>query len=298
MKKIILTLIIAFSFISTSIGQEWFTSFEVAKKFALAQNKMLFVVWEDSFVTPYYVEINDESGKALFIDITQNDEVNEIIWEYFVPVLLPESEYGDLYIKAKKTQGDLYLSKLEDASIKIMDVNGGILNSILSVDVYENMAFLIKKYALDTTYLNPFLRSYLKKDNFTTTFMLASKYLDYAMVSMDNIKPELVKLASGYFKEARTRLPDSNLDNKSVFSQKLDLLEIKELLILNNAKKAKRLLKRIEASEVDKINQSLFVFLNYTTFMLLKDEDNAKLWRAEITQGSMKKASIIIKSNM
>ena len=296
MKKIALFLILAFSLTTTCISQEWFTSFDVAKKLALTQNKMLFVIWEDSFTTPYYVEVKNENGKSIFIDITQNEEANKIIWKYFVPVLMPEAEYGELYNKAKKNRGELYLSKLEDASIKIMDIGGNILNTNFSIETFENLPSLIKTYSLYTTYLNSFLRSYLKKENFTTTLILASKYLDYAIVSKDNTKPELVTLASIYFKEASNRLEDSNLDNKNVFLQKLDLFEIKKFLILNNPKKARRLLKRIEKSEIDEVNKPLFVFLNYTTFILLKDEENAAIWRGQISQSNMKKASLILKT--
>jgi hypothetical protein len=291
-----LLFIMAFCLTSTCIAQEWFTSFDVAKRMALAQNKMLFVVWEDSFITPYYIRVNDEKGKSLLIDVTQNDEVNEIIWKYFVPLVMPESQYGELYNKAKKSNGLEYLSRLEDANIKIMDVNGNILNSKLPPEIIESLESLIEMYALDTAYLNPFLRNYLKKQNFTTTFILASKYLDYAIFSKNEVRAELVSLASTYFTQARNHLIESNMDNKSGFLQKLDLFEIKKLLILNNPKKAKRLLKRIEESEIDKINKSLFVFLNYTTFILLKDEENAALWRQKITQINMKKASLILKA--
>jgi len=222
--------------------------------------------------------------------------VNNIIRDYFVPLLMPEDEYGNLYNKAKEVRGELYLGKLEDASIKIMDVNGNILNKSFPIEVFENLPSLIKMYSLDTTYLNPFLRNYSKKENFTTTLTLGSKYLDYALFSKKHIRPELVELASTYFKEAKNHLLRSSMANKNAFLQKLDLIEIQEQLILNNPKKAKRQLKRVEASEIDKINEPLFVFLNYTTFILLKEEENAVLWRTKITQSNLKKASLILKT--
>ncbi len=294
MKKILLLLIFCIAFTGTSIGQEWFTSFDVAKRMALAQNKMLFVVWEDSFKTPYYVQVKDENGKSIYVDVTQNDEVNNIIWDYFIPVLMPEDEYGDLYNKAKELRGELYLSKLEDASIKIMDVNGNILNKNFSVEVFDDLPSLIKWYSFDTTFLSPFLRNYLKKENFNTTFILGSKYLDYALFSKKEMRTEIVELAGVYLKESRNYLGD--LENENAFSQKLDFFEIKKLLVLNNPKKAKRLLKRIEVSEVDKINKPLLVFLNYTTFIMLKDEENVALWRDKISETNLKKASLIFKA--
>jgi len=297
MRKIILLFIFAFTQANTCIGQEWFTSFDVAKRMAIVQNKMLFVVWEDSFKSPYYVGgIKDENGESVLVDVTQNDEVNEVIWEYFVPLVMPESEYENLYNKAKEIQGETYLYRLEDAGIKIMDINGNILNTSFSDKIYENLPTLIEKYALDTTYLNSFLRSYRKNTNFTTTLILASKYLDYAILSKKSNKKEIVRLANGYLEEARNRLLENNMERKEVFKQKINLYEVLEVLILNNPKKAKRLLKRIGEPEVDKINKPLFVFLNYTTFTLLKDEENAALWREKISQKNLRKTSLILKS--
>jgi len=294
MKKIILLLCFSLTFCFNSLGQEWFTSFEVSKSLALVQNKMLFVVWDDSLQTPYYIEVNDENGKKVFVDLTSNEEVNAIIWDYFIPVLLPESEYGKLLDKAKNIRGTEYLSKLEDDSIKIMDVNGNILNSDQSMQTIENLPNLIELYALNTSFLNPYFKNYLKKANFTTAFILASKYLDFAIFSDSQTRSDLVALADAYFKEASILLTESDLDNKNAFMQKLDFIKIKGLLILNQTKKAKRLLKRIEVTEISGINKSLFVFLNYTTFMLLGDQESAAIWKEKISAADLQKANQII----
>lgn len=294
MKKSILLFCFSLTFSFSSIGQEWFTSFDVAKRMALAQNKMLFVIWDDALQTPYYIEVNDENGKKVLVDLTRHEEVNAIIWDYFIPLLMPESEYGKLLDKAKNIRGTDYLSKLEDDSIKIMDVNGAILNSEFSLQTFENLPDLIKLYALNTSYLNPYLRNYLKKVNFTTTFILASKYFDFAILNTNQTRFDIVTLADGYLEEARILLEESDMDNKRAFLQKLEFFKIKELLILNQPKKAKRLLKRIKVSEIAEINKELFVFLNYTTFMLLKDEVSAAPWKAKLSFINLKKAELII----
>jgi len=297
MKKIILLFIFVFSLTNICIGQEWFTSFEVARKMATAQNKMLFVVWEDSFKTPYYVSgIKDEKGKSIFVDLTQNEEINAVVWQYFIPLIMPESEYANLYNKAKEINSDAYLARLEDAGIKIMDVNGYILNTNIPVDVYEDFPSLVEKYALNTAYLNSFLTNYRKKTNFTTTLILASKYLDYAALSKKDIRKELAQLSNSYLKEARSRLVEVDAERKEIFEQKIDLYDVMEYLILNNPKKAKRQLKKIEEPKIYTLNESLFVFLNYTTFILLQDEENAVLWRERVSQTDLRKVSLILKS--
>ncbi len=299
MKKIVLILLVIFVFGSNGFAQEWFTSFDVAKRLALVQNKMLFVMWEDSFKTPYYVSITNENGEVIVIDLTENENLSKLIWDYFIPVLLPESDYGKFLNKAKKATTSLaYTDKLEDDSIKIMDVNGYILNTNFYIESVQNVTSLIKFYSLDTSYLNSYFRSYSKKENFTTTFILASKYLDFAIFSGNDTRFDIVDLATIYFKEAKNHLAESDLNNKSAFLQKLNLLEIKELLILNNANKAKRLLRRTKTSEIDNINESLYVFLNYTTFMLLKDKEAAALWKEKMSSVNLKKAELILKTNI
>ena len=51
-------------------------------------------------------------------------------------------------------------------------------------------------------------------------------------------------------------------------------------------------------TEIDKRNQSLFDFLNYTTFKMLKDESNAALWKEKLSNLNLKKAELIIKNNI
>lgn len=297
MKKIVIIIGCLLAFVNTTLAQEWFTSFDVAKRMALVQNKLLFVIWEDSFKPPYYIMAKNSQNKNVVIDFTDNNDVKNVIWDYFIPVLLPESKYGDLLFEAKKHAGEAYLGELDDDYIKIMDVNGNIVNNAFSTEDIQNLPLLISKYALDTSFLNPYLRNYLKKRNFATSFTLGAKYHDFALFAIKDIRKELIKLSKIYLKEAKRHLAESDLTNRDAFEQKLDFYEIKELLILNNSKKARRLLKRIALDDVKDINQSLFVFLNYTTFILLKDEINAATWRAKITQADLKKASLILKAH-
>ena len=72
------------------------------------------------------------------------------------------------------------------------------------------------------------------------------------------------------------------------------MLEVKEQLILNKPKKAGRLLKRIDKEIVQDINLSLFNFLKYTTFKLLKDEENAAIWKKDVSAIDLKRAELIL----
>jgi hypothetical protein len=296
MKKTILFFVFALIALNFCLAQEWFTSLKVAKRLALVQNKMLFVLWEDSFNYPYPILI-DDSGNSIMIDLFEDDRINSIIWDYFVPVKLSELKYPELSHKIKETRGEKYFNKLIDDSIKIMDVNGNILNTKISYEPVENLSLLIEHYALNTFFLKQEFLNYIKEKNATTAFSLASKYLDFAVLSNKAVRNEIIQLANIYFDESKSYLPKSDLNNKDAFLQRCDLLEIKEALILNKPRKVLRRLKKVNIAEIYNRNQSLFYFLNYTAYKLLKNEDNAALWKSKISLVDLKKAKLIININ-
>lgn len=299
-------LLIVFSLmIGFGNAQEWFTSLEVAQRLALVQNKMLFVIWEGDLEMVYPVILNDDKGDAFFVNITENEFVSNMIWKNFVPVRLPEYKYAELSKDVKEKRGLKYYNKLIDDSIKIMDVNGTIINTkdkekyfFIDEGYYLDISHFINRYALNTSHLNVELINYSNNKNFTTTFFLASKYLDYAIFAQKELRPEITALANIYFDEAKTLLTESNIENKPALLQKIDLLQIKEHLILNQPKKAKRQIKKIEAEQIDSINQSLFAFLNYTTFKLLKDEEHAELWKSDISSLDLKYTRLILNNKL
>jgi len=296
MKKLFLFFSIVLMSISFSAAQEWFTNFDIAKRLALIQDKMLFVVWEESLFYRYPIIYYTDKGDIIVVDLSKDDSFDSIIWEHFIPVLLPESEYDKLIVSAKGREAK-YLTKLNDDSIKIMDANMNILNVNAPSYYEQNLSALIKTYSLRTTFLKQDLVNYSERKNLTTSFNLGSKYIDFALFVEKEARAEIIELANIYFDEARNYLIKDSLENKVAYSQRIDLLEIKEILILNNARKSKRLLKKMKEKGIDKKNNSLFNFLNYTTFMILKDEKNAALFKDKVSNVNIKKAELILNIN-
>lgn len=296
MKRTILLVIISL-IVSVCKGQEWFTNFDIAKRLALVQNKMLFVIWEDSFDDTILFLANSDSKDISFIQLSKDTSLDSIIRVYFVPVKLSESKYVD-FMHDARARGAKYKNKLADNSIKIMDFNGNILNVNDSYEKIIDLSFLIHSYALNTSYLKSELENYSKEKRFSTAYRLAVKYIDFAIFANEMIRPEIIELANIYLDESKKFLLEKNSESNENYFQSIKLLQIKELLILNQDKKAYRQIKRIDTGQIDAINEPLYGFLNYTIYKLLHDEMNADLWKNKISLLDLKKAELILKNNM
>ncbi len=277
-------------------GQEWFRSFDVAKRLAIVQNKMLFVLWEESFNVPIPLMITYESGQKGVVDLSVNNSLDPMIWDYYVPVRLSELNYEDFLMEAKG-RGYKYINKLNDDSIKIMDVNGNILNIDGPSEALPNFSTLISQYALNTTYIKPELENYLIERNFHTSFRLAVKYIDFAILTNDPLRSEIIVLANIYLNESEEFLTGLNSENNDAYLQRIELTKIKELLILKQFRRANRKVKRIDEMDIDTINEPLFVFLKYTIAKLMDDEIEAELWKSKISSLDLRKAELILNIN-
>lgn len=305
MKKTILIAVFSFMVSNICFAQEWFTSFDIAKRLAIVQNKMLFVMWEGSMDYEFPVLLFDDKGRGKIVDLTTNDSITRMIWENFVPVRLPEYEYAKFSKQVKETRGLTYYNKLIDDGIKIMDINGNILNTDDSIDSYYSINDydylvindFIKRYALNTSYLKLELENYSKEKNFNSAFWLASKYVDYATFVEKDLRAEIVDLANIYFDDAKRHLTESG-DNNEAYFQRVDLEHLKELLILNEPRKVRRTIKKMDAGQIADINQQLFAFLNYTVYRLLKDEKKANAWKSKVSSIDLKRANLILNINL
>jgi len=295
-KKLIVLLSITLLSQNFCLAQEFFTSISVAKRLALVQDKMLFVVWEESLDYPYPLLYNDSKGNLIIIDLSQDKSLDAVIWEHFVPVLLSESEY-DRLIAASKGRKASYVLKLNDDSIKIMDANENILNTKANYDIEQNLSDLIKNYSLRTTFLKQDLMNYSQQVNFTTSYNLGDKYIDFALFVEENAREEVIELSNLYLEESKKHLPTSDLQKKDAYLQRIDLLNVKQDLVLDRARRALRFLKKMNKVDIAEVNNPLFSFLNYTTFMLLNDEDEAAFWQSELSEVDLKKAQLILNIN-
>lgn len=296
MKRCILFIMLTLAVSNFCISQEWMTSLDAAKRIALVQDKMLFMIWEDAALIPYPVIMNDKNGKEiLFDDLFAHEDINQILWTYFVPIKVNESQYAQLYDQIKDSRKRSYMAQFDDDNIKIMDANFNIVNTSQSPEAYFNLSEFITTYALSTSLLNAELKSYSEHKDFSTAYRLASKYMDYAIFVNDKVRGDIINLAELYLDEADTYFLNNDLENKLNFDQKSNMLRLSKYLLQNRPRKVLRELKKIERSEVDETNQTLLAFLYYTAYQLQKDRQNAELWRSKVSAVNLKKAELIRK---
>ena len=294
MKRYILFLMLTLATYSSCWSQEWMTSLDAAKRIALVQDKLLFMIWEDAALLPYPVIMNDEKGQGILIEnLFDYEEINRIIWDYFVPVKVSESQYAELYDQLKGTKKQSYMAQFEDDNIKIMDANCHIVNTSISPEAYFNLTEFINTYALNTSFLKAELYHYSERKDFSTSYRLASKYVDYAILVNEKVRADIINLSDMYLDEADKYLLESDLSNKLILQRMSSLMRLSKYLLQNKPRKVLRQLKKFDRSEIDDTNQSLHAFLYYTAYKLQKNEKDAELWKSKVSLVNMRKAELI-----
>jgi len=298
MKRKIIKTIFLLLVVNLSYSQSWMTSLDIAQKLATVQNKMVLMVWEETTKYPYHVLVNDDKGRTLVIEnLFEDENISPLIWKNFVPVIVSEDQYADLYMEIKNKRKQNYIDKFNDDSIKIMDINGNILNVSNSSQGFQNITNLIETYALNTQFLALELTGYKKEKNFYSAYYLASKYIDFTLYADEKLRPELINLADIYLGEAVASLEEDIEEDKLTLKQRVELLKIQEYLVLKRPKKVLRQLNRIDAINIDNTNKTFVAFLYYTAYSILKNESKTKIWKAKVSLVNLKKAQMIINLN-
>ncbi len=295
MKKLLFTLLLSVATITSAMAQEWLTSLTLAKKLALSKNKMLLVIWEDSANYSYPIILEDSDGTKVVTELFESDAVKTLVWKYFVPVIINESMYQRLFDKIDGKRNMSYINRFNDDNVKVMDPNGNILD-LRTADEFmtQDLTAIIKKYALDTSFLEAELNSYFENKNYATTFRLANKYLDFAIYAEDFVKEEIIMLSDIYMLEAEKLLEKSDYTTKEALAQKHALLKIKSYLVMGRSNKVRRLLKKYDLEDIDEINIPLFAFLNYATYRSLDNIEEALPWKAQVLQSDLNKIKFIV----
>lgn len=300
MKKKITILLILFCSFNLSFSQQWMNSLEMAKRLALSNDKMVLMVWEESVLVPYPAIVKNKKGQKLFIKNMFDDEsVSEVFWNYFVPVIVSDHLYAEMYEEIKGKRSKVYIDKFNDDGFKVLDANGTIINTDPITDEYLDLTEFITNFGLNTKYLEQELRNYRKEKNFYSAFYLADRYIEYSTRVNKKVTSEFINLSNVYLNEAKDFLKTSEIENELTLMQRCELLELKQLLVKARPKKVLRELERMEKDTgIEKTNESLKAFLYYTAYFLINDEENADQWKSEVSLVDLKKVQAIVDSTI
>ncbi len=277
-------------------AQEWMSNLKVAQKLAAVQNKMVLMVWEEETFYDYpMVVINSNNQSIVVGNLFSEPELNKAIWQHFVPVVVSEYVYDDLYEKVKRKRSDLYLDKLSDASLKVMDINGNIINVNMGYEEDFNLSRIIEDYAFNTEFLSQELNNYAQSKNFYTSYFLASKYLDFSLYNKARVQPNIINLAKIYMGEASELLATEPTDKQPELNQRLELLELEADLIEGKAGRVLRRLKRMDKDYVHDNNKTYQAFLYFTAHKMRNDHEKAEVWRPLVSVVNIKKVQNILK---
>lgn len=264
--------------INSALAGNWMTSFEEARKLALASDKLILVDFWAIWCGPC---------KKMDLESWSNEDV-KLLMNNYVPVQIDIDKNKDL-ASQYGVKGIPY--------IFIMDGNGKVLYNSMSYKRKDEVISLLKKYAIKMSFLKRDLLNYFQKSSFITSLRLASKYQDFCLHLTDEVMSDFLGISHDYIKDSKKYLKASDIENKSVYEQKIELFEIQEKIISNHPEKALKMLKKIDVEDIDKNNKSFYSFLTYTAYKQIKDENSASKWKIGLQESYVNKADLILKHN-
>lgn len=298
-KKIVLILTLNVTIFGFAQTETWFSSLDIAKRLARIQNKPILMSWEEATLYPLPVLIKDSRGKSVVIEnLFSSNELNNVIWEYFIPVKVNELLYEDLYNDIKDKRSKSYISDFNDDSLKVMDANGVIIGTSGAFTELLDFTKFVSRYALNSEFLKKELENYNRDKDFYSVFYLGTKYIDYSLFTDKSIRDKILDVASIYLTDAELLLQNNeNLKDKNQLTERLRFTELTQELVKGKPRRVLRELKKMDTSKTEGANKSLLSFLYYTAYRLLGDKEEFSKLESEISLVNLKQAQMIVNVN-
>ncbi len=233
----------------------WMTSFDDAKKLAIATNKFMIVDFWATWCGPC---------KKMDQDSWSDGEVNEVLANY-------------IQVKVDIDSDKELATKYGIQSIPnmfIMDGNGKVVYTFSGYHDALKLKKELEKFALSTEFLSNDLLNYFKLKNYNTATRVYLKCLDYSLLVKHDIQYKVVDWAEFYLGDAKQELSKKD-ESYAVKKQKLELLSLFALAYEKRFEKVSKKLSDFNINNIHETNKDFYNFLRYVTLKGLNDANFA-----------------------
>ncbi|MCV6630722.1 MAG: thioredoxin domain-containing protein [Flavobacteriaceae bacterium] len=255
MRRIVLFFVLLSSFVVSA--QQWQYSFEDAQKMALGTNRYILVDFWANWCGPC---------KAMDVDTWGTEEVQEWM-QHYVSVKIDIDTHRTLATKYN-VRGIPY--------VFILDPLGNVLYAEMSYKDKSQMVKILKRFAVNSKYLQRELVNYYREDSFNNSLRLTQKYLDFAILTGKE-KKSFLNLANHYIIETRKKL-DKDGSKYQDYVQRLEFLKYLRDGYSGRFKKIKKQLKKQDLAVVAPMNLQLYRYLHYLISKNDKNKAAIKQW--------------------
>ena len=256
MKKMLFLLL----FISCNASAaNWITSFEAAQKLAIGSNRLILVDFWATWCAPC---------RAMDQESWSDPEVEKLLGE-FIPLRVD--------IDRNKSFANKYDVKAIPY-VYIMDAHGEVLYKSRGYMNKEEVMEALKKYALNTEFLQRETLNYYKHENYVSSIRMAQKYMDYSLFLEGGVQNSFLEVAGNYLKNAKRSL-DKKQSNYRFMLEKIDLIDLTIDLYSGNYNKVARQMEKIDSEALDAKNKVQYSFLKYCLAKVEKDEPAQEKWK-------------------
>lgn len=241
----------------------WINDLEEAKKLSLGTNKLMLVDFWASWCGPCR-KMDQESWS--------DPEVQKLMANY-IPVQVDIDR--DRVNAAKYAVRGIPF-------VFIMDGNGEVVFKSMSYMPREEVLELLKKYAVNTQFMQAEAINFYKHQNYINSLRLAEKYIDFSLYLKPEVREDFVTVANTYLDDGEKMLKKKQA-NYSLMKEKVGLLEIMANLHSGDYEEAMELLEKVDKESLSEYHEELFGYLNLAVSSHLQDAEAVEKWKTFLT---------------
>jgi len=228
-------------------SQNWLHSLEDAKKKAIIENKLILVDFWATWCGPC---------NKMDSSTWSNTEVKSLMLN-FIPVKID--------LDSNRALANKYDVRAIPY-VLILDANGKVIYDKVGYKDKIKMLKVLKKYALNTSFLQEALAAYYKTKNEENTLLLAEKYQDYVIYLDKEVKSKFLSVARDYLKMASKLIKKGS--NSKPMLQRVALLTLNDKILKGKYENVLKVINEdIDYEKVSDINKPLY---NYIAFICNK----------------------------